>query len=93
MEIIYCSGAYFKTSSIEASALLSFPDSIALGGQVLVKDAKPDDLDAAAGFSSYRFNASIYPSDGDYYTGEMAISIFETTTGEFCSERLDDETS
>jgi hypothetical protein len=82
VEIIYCSGAYFKISTIEASALLSFTDPIATAGQMLVKDAKPDNLDAAEGFSSYRFNASIYPSDGSYYNGNMAISVFETTTGE-----------
>jgi hypothetical protein len=82
VEIVYCSGAYFKITSIEASVLLSFPNSVAMSGQVLVKDAPPDDFDSEAGFSSYRFNASIYPLDGDYYQGPMAIGIFETTTGE-----------
>jgi hypothetical protein len=80
-EVIYCSGQYFKTSSIDGSVLLAVPEAPD-NGQLLIKDQAPDNLDAYAGFYSYRFNASISPSDGDYLTGEQTLSIYETTTGE-----------
>ena len=51
-------------------------------GQLLIKDQPPDDLDSDAGFYSYRFNASVYPSDGDYLTGEQTLSVYETVSGE-----------
>lgn len=82
VEVIYCSGQYFKTSSIDASVWLTFPDSPD-SGELLVKDEKPDNKDASAGFYSYRFNVSIAPEDGDYATGVRTLSVYETTTGKF----------
>jgi hypothetical protein len=80
VEIVYCSGQYFKTSTIDASVLFTSPDSIN-GGVLLAKDVKPDNKDAAAGFYSYRFNVTISPEDGDYFTGPRTLNIYETTTG------------
>ena len=62
-EVVYCSGQYFKTSTIDASVWLSFPDSFQ-SGELLTKDQKPDNKDAPAGYYSYRFNVTIYPNDG-----------------------------
>ena len=81
VEIIYCSGQYFKTSSIDASVFLTFPDS-PNSGELLAKDVEPDNKDASAGFYSYRFNVTIAPSNGDYPTGLRSLSVYETTTGE-----------
>ena len=78
--IVYCSGQYFKTRTIDASALLTSPG--ATSGELLVKDVKPDNQDAPAGYYSYRFNATIYPEDGNYLTGKRTLTIYETTTGE-----------
>jgi len=80
-EVVYCSGQYFKTSTIDASVLLTFPDSPD-SDELLIKDQKPDNQDADAGFYSYRFNVTISPEDGDYPTGEHTLSVYETTTGE-----------
>lgn len=80
--VVYCSGAYYKTSSIDGSVWLTFPDE-PTSGQLLIKDEKPDNKDAHAAFYSYRFNVTLYPEDGDYVTGERTLSVYETTTGEF----------
>lgn len=82
VEIVYCSGQYFKTRSIDASVFLTFPDS-PNSGELLAKDIEPDNKDASAGFYSYRFNVTIAPSDGSYPTGVRSLSVYETTTGEF----------
>lgn len=79
-EVLYCSEQYFKTSSVAASVLLNVPES-PNNGELLVRDVAPDNLDASAGFYSYRFNVTISPSDGDYPTGLYSLSIYETTTG------------
>ena len=62
-EVVYCSGQYFKTSSLDISAFLHFPDS-PNSGQLLVRNQQPDNQDAPAGYYSYRFNITIYPEDG-----------------------------
>lgn len=80
VEIVYCSGQYFKTSTIDASVLLTLPGSPD-SGQLLAKDVAPDNLDALAGFYSYRFNVTIAPISGTYPTGPYTLSIYETTTG------------
>ena len=80
--MIYCSGQYFETHSIDGSVLLTGTDSLT-SGELLIKDQKPDNLDADAGFYSYRFNASISPEDGDYITGDKTLSVYETTSGNF----------
>ncbi|KAI4147374.1 MAG: hypothetical protein LQ340_005588 [Diploschistes diacapsis] len=79
-EVIYCSGQYFKTSSIDGSVWLHNPSSTK-SGQLLVKDRTPDNKDAPAGFYSYRFNITIYPQDGDYLSGKQVLSVYETATG------------
>ena len=81
VEVIYCSGQYFKTSSVDASVWLTSPGSPNSGG-LLLKDVKPDNKDSSAGFYSYRFNVTIAPEDGDYATGVRTLSVYETTTGE-----------
>ena len=66
-EVIYCSGQYFKTSSLSASLLLSNPangDNSLNSGMILVNNASPDNQDAPAGFYSYRLNVTMYPIDG-----------------------------
>lgn len=78
--IVYCSGQYFKTSSIDASALLSLPGQFD-SGELLVKDIKPDNQDVPAGYYSYRFNATIPEEDGDWPSGQWTLSIYETATG------------
>jgi len=80
VEVVYCSGAYFKISSLDASALFSFPDTLNVGS-ILAKNVKPDNKDAAAGFYSYRFNVTFTPNSGSYFTGLHTLSIYETTTG------------
>ena len=81
VQVIYCSGQYFETSSIDASIFLTFPDSPS-SGELLAKAIKPDNKDASAGFYSYRINVTVSPSDGDYPTGLRSLSVYETTTGE-----------
>lgn len=80
--LVYCSGQYFKTSSIDASVWLTSPGS-PNSGELLLKDIKPDNKDSSAGFYSYRFNITIAPEDGNYATGVRTLSVYETTTGEF----------
>ncbi|MCJ1331200.1 hypothetical protein MMC10_007888 [Thelotrema lepadinum] len=79
-EVIYCSGQYFKTYSIDASVFLHFPDS-PNSGQLLVNNQQPDNLDTDAGFYSYRFNITIYPEDGDYLSGQQTLSVYEAASG------------
>ena len=62
-EVVYCSGQYFKTSSIDGSVLLHYPGR-ADSGQLLVTSQAPDNQDAPSGYYSYRFNVTIYPEDG-----------------------------
>lgn len=80
VEVLYCSGAYFKTSSQSASLWLSQNPS---AGQLLAQNVSPDNKDAPAGFYSYRFNVSLHPVDGSYYKGNYTFSIYEVTTGTF----------
>lgn len=85
--ILYCSGQYFKTSSLDTSVGLSQLYAGGPGiasGQLLAKNVKPDDADAQAGFASYRYNVTICPGGGDYLTGDYALSVYETETGEYC---------
>lgn len=79
--VIYCSGEYFKTSTIDASAWLTSPG--ASGGMLLVKDIAPNNEDAPAGYYSYRFNVTIPVIDGNYPSGAWTLSVYETTNGEF----------
>lgn len=85
VEVVYCSGAYYKTSSLDASALFSFPDTLNVGS-ILAKNIKPDNKDASAGFYSYRFNVTFIPNSGSYFTGLHTLSIYETTTGEYSND-------
>jgi len=78
--VLYCSGQYYKTRSIDTSVWLSSPGGTS--GQLLAQDVTPDDADAAAGYSSYRYNVTICPLDGDYKTGSYVFSVYETETGE-----------
>jgi len=82
--LLYCSGQYFKTSSLSTSVGLS-PSSNGINinsGELLAKDVKADNADAQAGFYSYRYNVTICPVEGEYMTGPYALSVFETETGE-----------
>ncbi|GAB7342347.1 hypothetical protein MBLNU457_g0569t1 [Dothideomycetes sp. NU457] len=82
--ILYCSGQYFKTSSIDTSVGLSQIYAGGPGiasGQLLAKDVKPDNADAQAGYASYRYNVTLCPGGGDYLEGEYALSVYETETG------------
>jgi hypothetical protein len=92
VQIVYCSGQYFKTSSIDASVFLTAPDSPD-SGELLAKDVKPDNQDASAGFYSYRFNVTISPADGDYQTGPYVLSIYETETGELMRIDVNEKTN
>ncbi|KAG9231603.1 hypothetical protein BJ875DRAFT_469040 [Amylocarpus encephaloides] len=80
IEIIYCSGQYFKTRTVDISVWLTRPEHIN-GGVLLAKGVHPDNKDAQAGFSSYRFNVTIAPWGGSYGTGERVLRFYETTTG------------
>lgn len=83
--VLYCSGQYFKTSSIDTSVALSQIYAGGPGitsGQLLAKDVRPDNADASAGVYSYRYNVTICPGGGDYLKGEYALSVYETETGE-----------
>lgn len=75
-EIIYCSGQYYKTSSLNVKVLLG-PTS---GGEVL-GSADPTVGAADDGFYGYIFNVTVYPEDGDYLTGPQQLSIFEYESG------------
>ena len=86
VSILYCSGQYFKTSSIDLSVWLSSADNGVTGGELLAKDVKPDNRDAAPGFYSYGLNVTILPVDGMYMTGPYVISVYETMTGEWIGE-------
>jgi len=82
--ILYCSGQYFKTSSIDTSVGLSQIYAGGPGitsGQLLAKNVKPDNADAQAGYSSYRYNVTICPGGGDYLKGAYELSVLETETG------------
>ncbi|KAF2860899.1 hypothetical protein K470DRAFT_257447 [Piedraia hortae CBS 480.64] len=86
-EILYCSGQYFKTSSLDLSVWLSprfssSPYQAMRSGQLLAKNVKPDDKDSAAGYYSYRFNVSICPIEGEYRTGPYILSAYETYSGQ-----------
>lgn len=81
ISILYCSGQYDKTRSIDTSVWLSQSSTGTGSGELLAKDVTPDDQDASAGFSSYRYNVSVCPSDGDYMTGPYILSVYETETG------------
>lgn len=74
-QIVYCSGAYDKTRTIDASVWLTSPGSES--GQLLVKDMTTNDGD------TYTFNATITPADGLYDNGDFVLSVYETTTGMF----------
>lgn len=83
VEILYCSGQYFKTRPTGASIWLTKGiDSALGGGPLLAQNVVPDDHDAAAGFHSYRFNVTIYPEDGSFMQGPYTLSVYETSTGE-----------
>jgi len=87
--ILYCSGQYFKTSSLDTSVGLSpsYNGVVDINsGELLAKGVKPDDRDAQAGFSSYRYNVTICPVQGEYMTGPYALSVFETETGKWTQE-------
>ena len=79
VEIVYCSGQYFKTSSLDATVWLSPPGQ--QSGEILAKNVAPDDSDAPAGYYSYRFNVSICPTSGSYMTGQKTLAVYETATG------------
>lgn len=79
-KVFYCSGQYYKTRSISIDVLLSSGD-VTNGGQILVKDAEPNN--GAAGYYGYSLNATICPSSGNYLTGPYVLSIFESETGVF----------
>jgi hypothetical protein len=87
-EILYCSGQYFKSRSVDASAWLSSAayrsgnDPIT-AGVLLTKGVYPDNKDAESGYSSYRFNVSICAGDGGYRTGPYVLSVYETYSGQF----------
>ena len=78
--VLYCSGQYFKTSSIDTSVWLSSAGND--NGMLLAKDVAPDNQDAQAGFYSYRYNVTICPISGEYMTGPYVFSVYETQTGE-----------
>jgi len=78
-EVLYCSGQYFKTRSINVDLLLSNPGESS--GQILALGQTPTPGAARAGYFGYHFNATICPADGDYITGERVLSIYETTSG------------
>ena len=75
-EIIYCSGDYDKTASLNVTALLGTTSS-----GLILGSARPNSDAAPAGFYGYIFNVTVYPEDGDYITGPQQLSIFEVETG------------
>jgi len=84
-EVLYCSGQYFKTRSINVDLLLSFPGQTS--GQLLEIGQTPTSGTAPAGYYGYRFNATICPEDGDYITGQRTLTIYETASGTMFSYR------
>jgi hypothetical protein len=76
--VIYCSGQYFKTRSLDLSVGLSQPGSPS--GELLAKGVQPDNKDAQGGFYSYRFDVTILPNSG---SGERTLNVFETATGKY----------
>ena len=80
-EVIYCSGQYFETSSLNVDVWLSSPGEVSSSGIILIEDATPDNQDAEPGYYSYRLNVSITPEDGDYATGARVLSVYERESG------------
>ena len=79
LPIIYCSGEYFKTSSINVTAILTTGDaSTPLRTGEILGSAEPSDGAAAPGYYGYVFNVAIYSTDGPHQLG-----IFEWSTGTY----------
>ena len=85
IEIVYCSGEYFKTRSVNATVLLGRTTTPAGGigptGEIL-GSATPTGGAAPGGFYGYVFNVTVWPSNGDFRTGQYDLSVFEWATGE-----------
>jgi hypothetical protein len=87
ISILYCSGQYFKTSTIDASVWLAPRTAYSLSapnsayGQLMVKNAEPDNQDVPAGYYSYRLNATVYPGSQSFMDGDLVLSVYEQTTG------------
>jgi hypothetical protein len=82
VSIVYCSGAYYKIHSVDGSVWLTKPGTYSndvQSGDLLVHNQKPS---TGVAYSSYTFNATIFPVDGtQYQRGEYVLSVYETTTG------------
>ena len=77
-EVIYCSGDYFKTASLNATALLGDSTST---GMIIGSASNPTPGVASAGYYGYVFNVSVGPISGNYITGSKKLSVFEWERG------------
>lgn len=87
LEIVYCSDAYFKTSSLNVTAWLGFNGGS--GGELLASGISPDYSVADGGFYGYRFNVTLTPiDDGSWDSNELrTLNILEWQTGEIDRSR------
>ena len=84
IEIVYCSGEYFKTSSVNVTVLLGAAGTgsgAGTSGQIL-GSATPTGGAASSGYYGYVFNMTVEPASGNFFTGPYQLSVFEWATGE-----------
>ena len=82
LEVIFCSDAYFKTSSINVTTWITYTDNPRYG-VLLASGIEPDPTVADPGFYGYRFNVSFGPSDeGDWDLSDArTLFVQESQTG------------
>lgn len=88
IEVVYCSGQYFKTSSLDASVWLSSRNPSTNGnerdyGQLMIHNQEPDNQDSAAGYYSYRMNVTLYPGTTGFQDGDLRLSVYEQYRGKW----------
>ena len=82
MEVIFCSDAYFETSSINVTTWISYANNPRYG-VLLASGIEPDPSVADAGFYGYRFNVTFGPTDdGDWDLSDArTLFVQESQTG------------